>query len=173
MTNYFKVGPNDRAYVAQRYSRELPFPTRRDLRSVEEGELLMPRFGDDGLVPCIAQDAVSGEVLMLGYMNREALSLTITSNYAHYWSRSRRQLWVKGERSGQTQQVEQILIDDDQDCVLLKVSLTGGASCHVGYRSCFFRQLVVSNGSTSFRLRFLEDEKVYDPAQAYGTGKCE
>jgi len=173
MTDYFKVSPDARGYVAQRYTQELPFPTRRDVQSIEEGDLLMPCFGEDGLVPCITQDADTGEVLMLGYMNRQALSFTITSGYAHYWSRSRRQLWAKGERSGQSQQVEQILIDDDQDCVLVKVRLTGGASCHVGYRSCFFRELEVSNRSTSFRLRFLEDEKVYDPAQAYGTAKSE
>jgi len=120
-----------------------------------------------GLLPAIVQHADSGRVLMLGYMNREALSLTIQSGYAHYWSRSRRRLWRKGERSGQQQRVESILIDDDQDCVLLKVELTGGASCHVGYRSCFFRQLKVAGRRTDFSLRFLESVKVYNPAQAY------
>lgn len=126
----------------------------------------MPWFGPDGLIACIAQDAFTGEVLMLGCMNREALSLTIQSGYAHYWSRSRRRLWSKGERSGQQQRVESILIDDDQDCVLLKVELTGGASCDVGYRSCFFRQLKVAGRRTDFSLRFLESVKVYNPAQA-------
>jgi len=168
MTDYFKAAPKGRAYVTQRFSRELPFPKRRDLRSIEEGELLMPHFGEDGLIPCVAQEAVTGEVLMLGYMNREALSLTIQSGYAHYWSRSRAMLWHKGERSGQSQIVERILIDDDQDCVLLMVKLTGGASCHVGYRSCFFRQLRVDSGKTDFGLRFLENVKVYDPVKAYG-----
>lgn len=106
---------------------------------------------------------------MLGWMNREALALTLKTGQAHCWSRSRQRLWRKGELSGQGQIVEQVLIDDDQDCALLKVRLTGGASCHVSYRSCFFRALAWQPGKTVFHLRFLETEKVYDPVVAYGT----
>ncbi len=146
----------------------MQFPPRGNVAEVEEGDCLQPLFDERGLIPCIAQDAASGEVLMLGWMNREALALTIETGYAHYWSRSRLKLWRKGEQSGQAQAVEAILIDDDQDCLLIKVRLTGGASCHVGYRSCFYRALAWQPGTTDFRLRFLETHKVYDPVVAYG-----
>ncbi|MGQ9685387.1 MAG: phosphoribosyl-AMP cyclohydrolase [Thiobacillaceae bacterium] len=146
----------------------MQFPERGSVQEIEEGDRLLPLFDERGLIPCITQDAQSGEVLMLGWMNREALALTLETGLAHYWSRARQRLWRKGELSGQAQVVEQVLIDDDQDCVLLKVRLTGGASCHVGYRSCFFRALVWQPGETEFRLRFLETEKVYDPLAAYG-----
>jgi phosphoribosyl-AMP cyclohydrolase len=152
----------------KRADAKLTFPKRASIRQIEEGELLMPRFSSNGLIPCVTQDARTGEVLMLGYMNREALSLTIQTCLAHYWSRSRSKLWHKGECSGQSQEVREILIDDDQDCVLIKVHLTGGASCHVGYRSCFFRKLDVPKASAPFRLRFLEHSKIYDPIKAYG-----
>lgn len=158
--------------VAGWFTRELAFSVRGSLKQIEEGCRLMPEFSGDGLIPCVAQDAVSGEVLMLGYMNREALSLTITSGYAHYWSRSRKRLWHKDERSGRTQQVESIYIDDDQDCVLLKVRLTGAAVWHVCYRSCFFRRLVTTGMRARFKLEFVEQAKVYGPVQAYG-GKHE
>lgn len=151
----------------------MQFPERGSTQEVEEGEQLQPLFDARGLIPCIAQDAVSGEVLMLGWMNREALARTLETGFAHYWSRSRQRLWRKGEQSGQAQRVERVLIDDDQDCVLLKVHLTGGASCHVGYRSCFFRALAWRAGETDFRLRFLETEKVYDPAAAYAAAAQE
>lgn len=101
-------------------------------------------------------------------MNKEALALTIQTGYAHYFSSARQTLWKKGEKSGQVQLVKHILIDDDQDCILLKVEIPNGASCHVGYRSCFFRELNVEKQSTDFRLQFLETEKVYDPEKAYG-----
>lgn len=167
---YIPITSTRRNFVMGRFHGECMFCQRGEPHEIEEGSRLMPAFGDDGLLPCITQDAATGEVLMLGYMNREALSLTITSAYAHYWSRSRKQIWGKGERSGQSQQVEQILIDDDQDCILLKVRLTGGAPCHMGFRSCFFRQIDVSRRSMDFSLRFLEHEKVYDPVQAHRAG---
>ena len=147
---------------------KLAFPTPGGVAEIEEGALFMPRFDDSGLIPCVTQDFSSAEVLMLGWMNREALALTICTGIAHYWSRSRRALWRKGERSGQAQRIKRILIDDDQDCVLLGVELTGGASCHVGYRSCFFRQLSLAAGATDFSLVFLEQQKVFDPVRAYG-----
>lgn len=146
----------------------MQFPERGDVEAVEEGSRFMPLFDERGLIPCITQAAESGEVLMLGWMNREALAKTLETGWAHYWSRARQRLWRKGEQSGQAQRVRAVLIDDDQDCLLIRVELTGGASCHVGYRSCFFRALDWRPGETGFDLRFLEHEKVYDPLLAYG-----
>ena len=108
---------------------------------IEEGSKLVPRFDKHEYLPCITLDATSGEVLMLGYMNPEALQKTIETKKATYYSRQRKKLWVKGEQSGLTQHVVNFMIDDDQDCFLIKVRVDGGASCHVGYRSCFFREL--------------------------------
>ena len=113
-----------------------------------------------GLVPAIAQDAGSGEVLMQAYMNQEAWEKTCETGIAHYWSRSRNKLWKKGETSGNVQQVEEIRIDCDEDCVLLKVRQIGGAACHEGYRSCFYRQV------TPEGLQVV-GERVFDPAQVY------
>jgi phosphoribosyl-AMP cyclohydrolase len=107
---------------------------------IEEGSEFIPRFDDNGLIPAIAQDAESGQVLMVAYMNRQALDLTIESGYGTYFSRSRQKLWKKGEESGHVQKVEQILVDCDQDCLILRVSISAG-QCHVGYRSCFYRAL--------------------------------
>ncbi len=95
----------------------------------------------DGLVPVIVQDDKSGEVLMLAYMNREAWLKTLETGKATYWSRSRNELWVKGETSGHVQIVREILVDCDSDTLLLKVSQVGGAACHTGYRSCFYRRV--------------------------------
>lgn len=146
----------------------MDFPTRSNLYEIEEGTQFQALFDTQGLIPVITQDSTSLEVLMLGWINREALEKTIVSGMAHYWSRARQQLWKKGERSGQAQRVNRILIDDDQDCLLLQVTLTGGASCHVGYRSCFFRELNIADGATDFSLTYLETEKIYDPELAYG-----
>jgi len=109
-------------------------------RNIEEGLEFTPKFDDNGLVPVIAQDARTGRVLMVAYMNRQALDLTIQTGFATYFSRSRRKLWKKGEESGHTQKVRQILVDCDQDCLVLKVTARGG-QCHVGYQSCFYRAL--------------------------------
>jgi len=105
-------------------------------------------------------------VLMHGYMNREALARTIETGDAHYWSRSRNCLWRKGETSGLVQKGRQILIDDDQDAVWLRVDVGGGASCHVGYRSCFYRE-VLTGGGADARLRFTQTDKVFDPEVVY------
>ena len=99
------------------------------------------RFNAEGLIPAIAQDATSGRVLMLAWMNREALKLTAEKKQAVYWSRSRRKLWHKGEESGHTQQVREIRFDCDEDVILLKVEQMGGIACHTGRESCFYRQL--------------------------------
>lgn len=146
----------------------MDFPIRSSLFDIEEGKQLQALFDAQGLIPVITQDNASLEVLMLGWMSREALEKTIVSGMAHYWSRARQQLWKKGERSGQAQIVNRILIDDDQDCLLLRVTLTKGASCHVGYHSCFFRELNIADSKTDFSLTYLETEKIYDPELAYG-----
>jgi phosphoribosyl-AMP cyclohydrolase len=146
----------------------MEFPQRGSLADIEEGSQLQALFDEHGLIPVVTQDNASLEVLMLGWMNHEALEQTIATGRAHYWSRARQQLWKKGEQSGQAQIVNHIIIDDDQDSLLMKVTLTGGASCHVGYRSCFFRELNLADGQSDFSLTFLESEKVYDPKLAYG-----
>ncbi|HEV3143240.1 MAG TPA: phosphoribosyl-AMP cyclohydrolase [Gemmataceae bacterium] len=113
-----------------------------------------------GLVPAIAQDAATGQVLMLAWMNREAFEETVRTGRVCYWSRSRGKLWRKGEESGNVQEVREILIDCDADTILLKVSQIGGAACHEGYASCFFRKL--ENGE----LKTI-GERLFDPKQVY------
>lgn len=130
--------------------------------SIEEGSEFVPRFDDRGLIPAIAQDAETGQILMAAYMNRQALDLTIQTGCATYFSRSRQQLWKKGEESGHVQKVKQILVDCDQDCLVLKVHVDSG-QCHVGYHSCFYRAL---KGGTTKELEFIA-EKVYNPRQTY------
>ena len=122
----------------------------------------MPDFSaGEGLVPAIAQDAETGEVLMLAYMNRESFEETLATGRAVYYSRSRRRLWRKGEESGHVQEVQAIYFDCDADTILLKVRQIGDAACHEGYRSCFFREL------TPEGLRIVA-ERVFDPRKVYG-----
>ena len=147
-----------------------PFASRTTVEQVEEGLALAPKFDADGLIPCIATDANSGDVLMLGYMNGEALQRTIATGEAHYWSRSRQCLWRKGATSGLVQEVVEMRIDDDQDAVWLRVRVAGsGASCHVGYRSCFYRSVALGGppGGPA-RLVFTESRKSFDPKAVYG-----
>jgi phosphoribosyl-AMP cyclohydrolase len=119
---------------------ETHFPTAPDSESLERGTVLAPSFGADGLVAAILQHAGTGEVLMLGWMNAEALRRTLETGEVWFFSRSRNQLWRKGETSGQIQTVREIRVDCDQDAVWLKVTVGGdGGACHVGYRSCFYR----------------------------------
>lgn len=143
------------------------FSERRTVEQVEEGVDLAPKFDGDGLIPVVTTDFTSGEVLMHGYMNAEAFTRTVETGEAHYWSRSRQALWHKGATSGLVQTVKEFRIDDDQDCVWLRVDVAGGASCHVGYRSCFYRSLPVG-GSGPVALKFEETEKVFDPKAVYG-----
>jgi phosphoribosyl-AMP cyclohydrolase len=145
-----------------------PFAPRSSVEQVEEGLELAPKFDAQGLIAVVTSDAETGEVLMLGYMNAEALRFTIATGEAHYWSRSRQCLWRKGATSGLIQQVVEMRIDDDQDAVWLRVTITGGASCHVGYRSCFYRQVPVGSGADAGALVFVEREKVFDPKAVYG-----
>jgi phosphoribosyl-AMP cyclohydrolase len=124
------------------------FAARTSVEQVEEGADLAPKFDADGLIPAVTTDAATGELLMVGYMNAEALRRTIETGEAHYWSRSRQVLWHKGATSGLVQKVTELMIDDDQDCVWLKVQVAGGASCHVGYRTCFYRRIPIGKGRT-------------------------
>lgn len=118
------------------------FPHAADKHALERGADLAPRFNADGLVVAVAQHADTGEILMLAWMNDEALKLTVETRIAHYFSRSRNELWKKGETSGQLQDVVELRVDCDQDAVLLKVRPRGdGGACHVGFRSCFYRVL--------------------------------
>jgi phosphoribosyl-AMP cyclohydrolase len=146
----------------------IPFHLRRSVVQVEEGHELAPKFGEDGLIPCVTSDATSHEVLMLGWMNAEALRLTLETGEAHYFSRSRQTLWRKGVTSGLVQTVVEARIDDDQDAIWLRVKIGGrGASCHVGYRSCFYRAIPTGENAGSI-LRFTEDDKTFDPGAVYG-----
>lgn len=131
-------------------------------KQIEEGLDFTPKFDANGLITAIAQDAGTGEVLMVAYMNDEALRLTLTTGNAVYFSRSRQKLWRKGEESGHVQKVQQVLVDCDQDCLILKVVVDQG-QCHVGYQSCFYR--AVEKGSAG-KLTLMAS-KVYDPAEAY------
>jgi phosphoribosyl-AMP cyclohydrolase len=139
------------------------FPARTTTPEIELGATLRPKFGPDGLIPCITVDAKTNEVLMFAFMNAEALAHTIKTKKATYWSRSRNKLWVKGEESGHVQLVKELLVDCDQDVVLLKVENVGGAACHNGYRSCFYRRLA---DEQTLQLEFTAP-RVFDPAAVY------
>jgi len=143
----------------------IPFAARTSIPHVEEGIALAPRSTADGHIPVVTTDAASGEVLIMGVMTAEALRLTIQTGEAHYWSRARRCLWHKGATSGLVQRVVGIRIDDDQDAIWLRIAVAGGASCHVGYRSCFCRAVPIGGAGP---LRFTESAKVFDPVAVYG-----
>ena len=145
------------------------FKKRDSVFEVEEGKFLSPKFDSQGLIPVITTDSKTGEVLMHGYMNTEALKKTIETKEAHYFSRSRKTIWHKGKTSGFTQKVTEIRIDDDQDSIWLTVDIGDGASCHVGYRSCFYRSIPlgpIENGR-KVEMKFLEKEKKFDPKKVY------
>ena len=150
------------------------FQARETIEQVEEGSDLAPKFDDRGLITVVTTDAGSGELLMQGYMNAEALQLTIKTGEAHYFSRSRQVLWHKGATSGFVQKVRELLVDDDQDCIWLRVEVAGGASCHVGYRSCFYRRVPVGDAFEQQQadgridLEWTDTEKVFDPDEVYG-----
>lgn len=145
------------------------FAPRLSVEQVELGSELAPRFDADGLLPVIVADSQTREILMLGQMNAQALERTILTGEAHFWSRSRKALWRKGEHSGFTQQVEAILVDDDQDALVLHVRINGPGSCHVGFRSCFYRAVDHIGPQTArpVRLRQLEDAPAFDAGTVY------
>ncbi|MCP4317146.1 MAG: phosphoribosyl-AMP cyclohydrolase [Hyphomicrobiales bacterium] len=144
-----------------------PFPPApSDKTLLEESDRLTPRFDAHGLVTAVVTDIADGTVLMLAHMNAEALSLTISTGIAHYYSRSRASLWKKGESSGNVQTVHEIRTDCDQDAIWLKVSVAGhDATCHTGRRSCFFRRVVTEDGE--IRLVKDADQPRFDPGKVY------
>ena len=145
------------------------FKKRDNIREVEEGKYLSPKFDENGLIPVITTDFQTGDILMHGYMNVEALKKTIETKEAHYWSRSRKKIWHKGQVSGFVQIVKEIRIDDDQDSVWLSVDIGNGASCHVGYRSCFYRSIPLGKikNEEELEMEFKEKEKIFDPKKVY------
>ena len=148
---------------------EINFTKRTSVEEVEEGVSFQPKFDDNGLIPVITVEFETNEILMHGYSNEKALKLSMQTKKAHYFSRSRKKLWKKGEKSGFYQNIMQIKIDDDQDCLIYFVSLEGEkASCHVGYKSCFYRELAPKNDSFSVDLEYTEQEKVFEPQNVYG-----
>ena len=145
------------------------FKKRDNIKEVEEGKYLSPKFDENGLIPVITTDFQTGDILMHGYMNDEALKKTIETKEAHYWSRSRKKIWYKGQVSGFVQIVKEIRIDDDQDSVWLSVDIGNGASCHVGYRSCFYRSIPLGKikNEEELEMEFKETEKTFDPKKVY------
>ena len=145
------------------------FKKRENVVEIEEGNLLSPKFDNDGLIPVITMCSKTKEILMHGYMNEESLKHTIESKEACYWSRSRNALWFKGKTSGFVQKVVDIRIDDDQDSLWMTVDIGNGASCHVGYKSCFYRSIPLGkiNNSEEVKLEFREKEKKFDPEKVY------
>ena len=145
------------------------FKKRENVADIEEGNLLSPKFDKDGLIPVTTTDFDTKEVLMQGYMNAEALKKTIETKEAHYWSRTRKHVWHKGETSGFVQKVIEMRVDDDQDSIWLSVDIGDGASCHVGYKSCFYRSIPlgkIDNGR-KVEMKFEEKEKKFDPDKVY------
>ncbi|MDR2392409.1 MAG: phosphoribosyl-AMP cyclohydrolase [Planctomycetota bacterium] len=119
------------------------------------------KFDQSGLIPCVAQDCETSEVLMVAYMNRESLTDTVNKGLASYWSRSRKKYWIKGETSGNTQEVREIRFDCDLDCVLIRIKQNGGAACHTGMRSCFFNKLTPEG--------LVEDgQRIFDAENVHG-----
>ena len=145
------------------------FKKRDNIREVEEGKYLSPKFDKNGLIPVITTDFQTGDILMHSYMNDEALKKTIETKEAHYWSRSRKKIWHKGQVSGFIQKVKEIRIDDDQDSVWLSVDIGNGSSCHVGYRSCFYRSIPLGKikNEEELEMEFKEKEKTFDPEKIY------
>ena len=145
------------------------FKKRDNIKEVEEGKYLEPKFDENGLIPVITTDSKNGGILMHGYMNDEALKKTIETKEAHYWSRSRKKIWHKGQISGFVQTIKEIRIDDDQDSVWLSVDIGNGASCHVGYRSCFYRSIPLGNikNVQELEMEFKEKKKIFDPKKVY------
>jgi len=145
------------------------FKKRDNIKEVEEGKYLEPKFDENGLIPIITSDFKNGDILMHGYMNDEALKKTIETKEAHYWSRSRKKIWHKGHISGFVQKIKEIRIDDDQDSIWLSVDIGNGSSCHVGYRSCFYRSIPLGKikDLEKLEIKFEETKKTFDPKKVY------
>lgn len=145
------------------------FNKRLSIEEIEEGTLLCPKFDENDLIPCTTTDSVTGEVLMIGFMNPEALSKTIETGEAYYFSRSRNEIWHKGSVSGLKQNIIEMRIDDDQDSIWISVDVEGsGASCHVGYKSCFYRSIPLKTEvNKELKLEKKDKEKLFDPEVVY------
>jgi len=145
------------------------FKKRENIFEVEEGKFLSPKFDKDGLIPVTTTDHKTGEVLMQSYMTKESLKLTIENKEAYYWSRSRNSIWHKGKTSGFVQKVLDLRIDDDQDSLWMTVDIGVGASCHVGYKSCFYRSIPLGkiDNTSKVELDFKEKKKKFDPEKVY------
>ena len=145
------------------------FKKRDNIKEVEEGKYLAPKFDENGLIPVVTTDFQTGGILMHGYMNEEALKKTIENKEAYYWSRSRNKIWHKGQVSGFVQKIKEIRIDDDQDSIWMSVDIGNGASCHVGYRSCFYRSIPLGKieNDEKIEIKFEEKNKVFDPKKIY------
>ena len=145
------------------------FKKRENVADIEEGKLLSPKFDKDGLIPVITTDYNTGGVLMHGYMNSGALKKTIETKEAYYWSRSRKEIWHKGETSGFVQKVVEIRVDDDQDSIWMSVDIGDGSSCHVGYKSCFYRSIPLGKiiNPKKIKIKFKEKKKIFDPKKVY------
>jgi phosphoribosyl-AMP cyclohydrolase len=143
---------------------------RKSIKQVEESTNFVPKFNKDGLIPVVTTDHKSGEVLMQGFMNIHALNKSIEIGEAVYYSRSRKKIWHKGKTSGFIQTIKEMRIDDDQDCLWIRVKVKGGSSCHVGYRSCFYRAVPFGKSvkkNSKIDLKFKEINKVFDPRKVY------
>ncbi len=143
----------------------ITFGSREDRQAVEAGDFMAPKFDKDGLITAVATDATTGEVLMVAYMNAESLRLTLAMGEAVYYSRSRQELWHKGATSGHTQRIVEIRTDCDQDALVLRVDQQGAGACHTGYRSCFFRRVVVEGETAG--LQPVYTSKAYDADLVY------
>tara|TARA_Y100000590_G_scaffold345695_1_gene395488 strand:- start:1981 stop:2448 length:468 start_codon:yes stop_codon:yes gene_type:complete len=145
------------------------FKKRKNVTEIEEGKYFSPKFNAEGLIPVITMDVQTKEILMHGYMNSEALKKTIETKEVHYWSRSRKKIWHKGQISGFKQKVVELRIDDDQDALWVTVNIGNGSSCHVGYRSCFYRSVPLGKikDSEKIEMDFKENKKKFDPKKVY------
>jgi len=145
------------------------FKKRDNIKEIEEGKYLAPKFDKNGLIPVVTTDFQTGDMLMHGYMSKKSLKKTIENKEAYYWSRSRNKIWHKGKVSGFVQKVKELRIDDDQDSIWMSVDIGKGASCHVGYKSCFYRSIPLGKikNTTKLKMKFKEKKKVFDPNKIY------
>lgn len=145
------------------------FNERKSIHQVEESNEFAPKFDQNGLIVVTTVDVSNDQILMTGYMNKEALQKTIATKEAYYFSRSHQSIWHKGATSGFVQKVREILIDDDQDALFMRVEIPkNGASCHVGYKSCFYRKIKLEDNQNNVELEDLGHKKVFDPKKVYG-----
>lgn len=146
------------------------FAERGDKKEIEENLALAPKFNEQGLIPVVATDYETGDVLMFAWMNKESLAETINRGEAVYWSRSRQELWHKGATSGNVQKVRELRIDCDQDALWMRVEQVGGAACHTGRRTCFYRSIPLgeSAGGDSIQMNWQDAEQKFDPDKVYG-----